>query len=197
MHPLLQHLRRKLMATVLWQALFVLAIAWGFYSTHMAEQTAMGRIRFSTMDSRGSFYLSNLGSFDSSEQIHSEIAKMAVETIFSRNPEGYDQNERMERLFNPITTALLRKDAEKDNQIFRVQQIHQKVETGPIKELAVDQDTAKVSVECQVMRDGMFNSKLVNVTKKATVFLTMKVNDDMATNGRYPLVVTEYFTRYP
>lgn len=197
MHPLLQHLRRKLMSTVFWQALFVIAIAWGFYSTHLSEQTAMGRMRFSTMDSRGSFYLGNMGSFDSSEQIHSEIAKMAVETIFSRNPEGYDANERMERLFNPVTTALLQEDAKKDQQIFRIQQIHQKVETGTIKELAVDQNTARVSVECQVMRDGMFNSKLVNVTRKATVFLTLRVNDDMATNGRYPLVVTEYFTRYP
>ena len=38
--------------------------------------------------------------------------------------------------------------------------------------------------------------RVVNDTKKVTVFLRMKVNEDMALNGRYPLVVTNYETRF-
>jgi hypothetical protein len=54
----------------------------------------MSRIRFVAMDSRDTFYLANLGTFDTARHIHAELAKMAAETIFSRNPDGFDNPER-------------------------------------------------------------------------------------------------------
>ena len=176
--------------------LFIFSIVWGFANGHVAEQTAMGRMRFVAMDSRASFYLNSAGSFESEKEIHAELARMAAETIFSRNPEGYDQPERLERLFNPETAKLLAAAETKDSETFRAQQIHQKLETGIIKELSVDNTTALVSVEGQILRAGVFNGKTVNDTKKVTVFLKLRVNDDMAFNGRYPLVVTEYQERF-
>ena len=82
--------------------------------------------------------------------IHAELAKMAAETIFSRNPDGFDNTERLERLFNPASTAALNKAAAKDADVCRSQQIHEKFETGQIRELEVDDNTALVSVEGQV-----------------------------------------------
>ena len=79
------------------------------------------------MDSRDMFYLANLGSFETAQQIHAELAKMAAETIFSRNPDGFDNPERLDRLFNPVTTAALQKDAGRDAEVFRAQKIHQKI----------------------------------------------------------------------
>jgi hypothetical protein len=189
-------LRKRLMTIWLWQALFVLAVVGGFVSHHLTTQELMGRIRFVAMDSRDTFYLANLGSFETAQHIHAELAKMAAETIFSRNPDGYDDPERLERLFNPVTAATLQKDASRDADIFRAQQIHQKIETGQIRELEVDNNTALVSVEGQILRSAVFNQRIVNDTKKVTVFLRLRVNEDMAHNGRYPLVVTNYEERF-
>jgi hypothetical protein len=78
----------------------------------------------------------------------------------------------------------------------RAQQIHQKIETGQIRELEVDDNMALVSIQGQILRTGIFNQRVVNDAKKVTVFLRLHVNDDMAHNGRYPLVVTNYEERF-
>jgi hypothetical protein len=196
MSPLLLMLRKRLMTTWLGYALaFVFAAAIPL-TNWLTLQSAMGRMRFVAMDSRDTFYLGNLGSFETAQHIHAELAKMAAETIFSRNPDGFDDPERLERLFNPATSVALNKDAARDADVFRAQQVHQKVETGTIRELEVDQNTALVSVEGQVLRTGVFNQRVVNDTKKVTVFLRFTLNADMAHNGRYPLVVTDYQERF-
>ena len=196
MTALLKLLRRRLMAAWLWQALFVIAVAAIPVTNSLTLQAAMGRIRFAAMDSRDTFYLANLGSFETAQHIHAELAKMATETIFSRNPDGFDDPERLERLFNPLTAAELSKEASRDADVYRAQGVHQKVETGQIRELEVDDATALVSVEGQILRTGVFNQRLTNETKKVTVFLRLKVNEDMALNGRYPLVVVNYEERF-
>jgi hypothetical protein len=196
LNALLQMLKRRLALTWLGYALaFVFAAAIPITNS-LTLQAAMGRMRFVAMDSRDTFYLANLGSFETAQHVHAEIAKMAAETIFSRNPDGFDNPERLERLFNPATAATLNKDAARDADVFRAQQIHQKIETGQIRELEVDDNTALVSVQGQVLRTGIFNQRVVNDAKKVTVFLRLHVNDDMAHNGRYPLVVTNYEERF-
>src|SRR6516165_7562256 len=189
-------LRKRLMTSWLWQALFVLAVIAGVVSHHLTVQEMMARIRFVAMDSRDTFYLANLGTFETAQRIHAELAEMAAETIFSRNPDGFDAPERLERLFNPASTAALNADAAKDASVFRAQQIHQKFERGQIREIAVDDNTALVSVEGQILRQGVFNNRVVNNSRKVTVFLRLRVNDSMALNGRYPLVVTNYEERF-
>jgi hypothetical protein len=189
-------LRKRLMATWLWQALFVLAVTGGYAAVQLTIYQERQRMRFVAMDSRDTFYLANLGSFETAKHIHAELAKMAAETIFDRSPDGFDDPERLERLFNPATTAQLNKDAARDTDIFRASQLHQKFETGQIRELEVDSNTALVSVEGQVLRTGTFNQRQVTDTKRVTVFLRLTVNDSMALNGRYPLVVTNYEERF-
>jgi hypothetical protein len=196
MSPLVLMLRKRSMVTWLWQALFILAVIGGYVAVQLTIYQERQRLRFAAMDSRDTFYLANLGSFETAQHIHAELAKMAAETIFSRNPDGFDNPERLERLFNPATTTELNKDAARDAEVFRQQQIHQKIETGQIREIEVDNNTALVSVEGQVLRTGMFNNRIVNDAKRVTVFLRLAVNGDMARNGRYPLVVTNYQERF-
>ena len=196
MNALLRMLRKKAQALWLWQTLTLSAVAWGFVNGHLAEQTAMQRMRFVAMDSRSTFYLTSSGSFEDSREIHSELARMAAETIFSRNPDGYDAPERLERLFNPESATKLNADASRDSEVFKQQQIHQKLETGAIHEINVNNNTALVSVEGQILRTGFFNGRVQNDARKVTLFVRLQVNDDMALNGRYPLVVTNYEERF-
>ena len=196
MSALVAMVRKRLMTTWLWQVLFVLAVIGGYAAVQLTIYQERQRLRFVAMDSRDTFYLANLGSFETAKHIHAELAKMAAETIFDRSPDGFDDPERLERLFNPATTAQLNKDAARDTDIFRASQLHQKFETGQIRELEVDSNTALVSVEGQVLRTGTFNQRQVTDTKRVTVFLRLTVNDSMALNGRYPLVVTNYEERF-
>src|SRR6516225_2032124 len=119
MSPLVLMLRKRLMATWLWQTLFVLAVIGGYVAVQLTIYQDRQRLHFVAMDSRDTFYLANLGSFETAQHIHAELSKMAAETIFSRSPDGFDDPERLERLFNPATTAALQKEAAKDADIFR------------------------------------------------------------------------------
>jgi hypothetical protein len=196
MSALVAMLRKRLMTTWLWQGLFVLAVIGGYAAVQLTIYQERERLRFVAMDSRDTFYLANLGTFETAQHIHAELAKMAAETIFSRSPDGFDDPERLERLFNPASTAQLNRDAARDADIFRSQQLHQKFEAGQIRELEIDSNTALVSVEGQILRSGVFNQRQVNDSKKVIVFLRLRTNDDMARNGRYPLVVTNYEEKF-
>ena len=196
MSALVAMLRKRLMTTWLWQGLFVLAVIGGYAAVQLTIYQERERLRFVAMDSRDTFYLANLGTFETAQHIHAELAKMAAETIFSRSPDGFDDPERLERLFSPASTAQLNRDAARDADIFRSQQLHQKFEAGQIRELEIDSNTALVSVEGQILRSGFFNQRQVNDSKRVIVFLRLKTNDDMARNGRYPLVVTNYEERF-
>jgi len=189
-------MRRRLMTVWLWVGLFVAAVTWDFVDHQLTVRAMMQPIRFAAMDSRDTFYLSSAGSFDSAKHIHAELAKLAAETIFNRNPEGFDDEDRLERLFNPTTTKALTAELQKDSDAFRNQQIHQKFESGTVRELRVDESTALVSVDGQVFRHASFDGKSVDESKPVTVFLELRVNGDMAHNGRFPLVVTAYETRF-
>ena len=189
-------MRRRLMTVWLWVGLFVAAVIWDFVDHQLTVRAMMQPIRFAAMDSRDTFYLSSAGSFDAVKHIHAEIAKLACETMFGRDPDGYDDPDRLQRLFNPATTHALNEQLQKDVDAFRTQQIHEKFESGTVRELRVDQATALVSVEGQVFRHSDFQGKVIDESKPVTVFLELRVNDDMAHNGRYPLVVTAYETRF-
>lgn len=196
MSALVSMLKRRLAITWLGWAVAGVALVAIPVTNHFTLAAAMSQMRFVAMDSRSTFYLTSAGSFEESKHIHAELAKMAAETIFSRNPDGYDDLERLERLFNPAMTTKLAADLVRDQEVFRSQQIHQKVEIGQIREISVDDTTALVSVEGQVLRTGVFNSRVINDSKRVTVFLRLTLNNDMARNGRYPLVVTNYEERF-
>lgn len=193
MKQLLAMLRRRAMALWIWQTLFVGAVVWGFYNGHLAETEAMSRMRIAVPDTKGGFlYIDNAGSFEKAQAIHRESAKMAAETIFNRTPLGFEDPERMERLFNPDTYKLLLKDAARDEQVFQTQDIYQSIVTGQIKEISVDKDTTLVSVEGQIKSQKTLNQHVIPDSRNVTIFLRLQVNPDMASNGRFPLVVTNY-----
>jgi hypothetical protein len=189
-------LRRGLLTPAVWMCLFVASVAWNCYDHIATVQTMMQPLRFAAMDSRDTFYLSSAGTFDTAQHIHAEVGKLAAETILNRNPDGYDDPDRLERLFNPATTASLKKAAAVDADTFKQQQIHQKFEAGVVKEKAVDSTSAIIAVEGQVVIHSEFEGRVLDQSKQVTVLLQLRANPDMAHNGRYPLVVTQYEVQF-
>ena len=90
MSALTDMLRRRLMTTWLWQTLFVLAVIGGFVSHHLTVSEMMSRIRFVAMDSRDTFYLANLGSFETAQHVR-ELRDRATNSCRAReNGRGND-----------------------------------------------------------------------------------------------------------
>ena len=165
-------------------------------SNYFTLQAAMGEVRFVAMDSRNTFYISSVGKFDDAQAIRRETAKMAAVAIFTRRPDGFEHPELIDRLFWPVAGQAVMDDANKEADQFKAEQVHQHAETGPMTEISKDGNATLVSVEVQVMREYVFNQRLLNDVQKATLFLLLKVNSGMATNGQYPLVVYSYKIRF-
>jgi hypothetical protein len=192
MSPLVAMIRKRALAAGLWQALFVLSVVGGYACVQLTVREEHRRMKFVAMDSRDTFYLTNMGSFENAKQIHAELAKMAAETIYSRSPEGFDFPERMERLFNPACFDILQEQQKRESDAFKAMQIHEKWESGEIKELSIDDNTVLVSVAGQVLKVSTFNGRINNESKPVTLFLKLVVNPDMGHNGRFPLIVTHF-----
>ena len=196
MQPLLLMLKKR--AQIVWAGWAVAGVALVAIpiSNYFTLQAAMGEVRFVAMDSRNTFYISSVGKFDDAQAIRRETAKMAAVAIFTRRPDGFENPELIDRLFWPVAGQAVMDDANKEADQFKAEQVHQHVETGPMSEISKDGDSTLVSVEVQVMREYVFNQRLLNDAQKATLFLLLKVNSGMATNGQYPLVVYSYKIRF-
>jgi hypothetical protein len=165
-------------------------------TNQLTLQTAMGQIRFYAMDQRNTYYVSSLGTFYDAQAYRREACRMAATAIFTRRPDGFEHPELLDRLFWPVAAQVVKDKAKEDEDQFKVEMMHQHCETGPMTEISKDKDSTLVSVEVQVMREYVFSQRLLNDVQKATLFLLLKVNPSMDTNGQYPLVVYSYKIRF-
>jgi hypothetical protein len=196
MHPLLLMMKKRAQVTWAGWAVAGVALAAIPISNYFTLQTAMGQIRFYAMDERNTYYVSSLGTFYDAQAYRREACRMAATAIFTRRPDGFEHPELLDRIFWPVAAKVVRDEADKDADQFKAQIIHQHCETGPMTEINKDNNSTLVSVEVQVMREYVFNQRLLNNVQKATLFLLLKLNPSMDTNGQYPLVVYSYKIRY-
>src|ERR1700744_5697027 len=101
MIAIIHQIRNKARSVRVWMVLTLLFAAAIPVSNYLTLQSAMQRLRFVAMDSRGTFYLTSAGGFETAQHIHADMARLAVETLYNRNPEGFDNKDRLERLFSP------------------------------------------------------------------------------------------------
>src|ERR1700747_522990 len=106
-------IRRRVMTVWVWVGLFVAAVIWDFVDHQLTVRAMMQPIRFAAMDSRDTFYLSSAGSFEKHRHIHADGTNPPAKTIYNRPPAGYDDSDRLERLFNPTTTRALNDQLQK------------------------------------------------------------------------------------
>jgi hypothetical protein len=196
MSALTHYFRRRLLTVSLWQGLFVLAVVGIVATYYLTLHEAMQSIRFVAMDSRGTMYITSLGTFETADDFRIATARDAVEAIFNRNPNGLDNQKRVELLFNTRCSQLVRAQAAKDADEFRLRQIHQKVETGKIKAISISDDRARMSVECQVLRQRVFEGHVINDSQNVLVLLELAVNHSPAISGKFPIEVVQFDTRY-
>jgi hypothetical protein len=138
------------------------------------------------------FYVSRLGTFEEAKLFHAEASRMAAACLFDRNPAAPDYTERLKLLFGRDAYQ----DAEHlfgvDGQKFREQQIHQKIEIGKIDILKQSPDTVLTAVHGQIIQAGVFDGRGFSNSKAVTAYFQLGLNQEMATNSRYPEFVMKF-----
>jgi hypothetical protein len=191
MNALLTNLRNRARTLWLWRLATVAALIAIPITNHLTEQTMMAKTRVIVMDSKDTFYLTAAGAFEAQTKLHAELARMAAQAIYSRNPDGPDCPELIERLLGRECVETLHAAQAKDADVYRLQHVHQKVETGQIREVAVTAQQIVVNVQVQVLRDFQFNDRATGDHRTGWLTLNFVNNQDMLF-GRFPLVVASY-----
>jgi hypothetical protein len=151
----------------------------------------MKPIRFAALNSRDTYYFTPAGRFESVPEAHLEMAKLAVQTMFDRSPDGLDNPERVDHLFNSRCAEQLKAEVSKDADIFRNQQIHQKVEIGHVREVQVGQNSAAIEIIGQVIQTGFLDQRLAQ-TRDVTINVQILPNYEILENRKFPMVVWNY-----
>lgn len=188
--------RRRFLSASLWQALFVLSVVWSFVHGHLIRAEDRGELHVAAFDSRGTGYLLTSGTFETDKDLHEDVARTAVETLFNRNPAGLDNPKRAEVLFGPVAYEDVKKDLADHEKQVRDQRVDQKVKVSLIRELKTDEREAYMVAHCTLGRVCILDGHVVNTAQNVEVYFTIKVNDDMIHNGRYPFAVTHYEVHY-
>jgi hypothetical protein len=191
MSNLVDVLRKRFLSVVLWQTLFVLSVAGGFVAVHLNTLAMMKPIRFAALNSRDTYYFTPAGRFESVPEAHLEMGKLAVETMFDRSPDGLDNPERVDHLFNSRCGEQLKGEVVKDADIFRAQQIHQKIEISRVREVQLGHNSAALEISGQVIQTGFLDQRIAQ-TRDVTVNVNLMPNDEIEQNKKYPLVVWAY-----
>jgi hypothetical protein len=199
MSELVNHIRSRRLNVGLWQGLCLL-LFFGIIADHyLTVWTVTQPLRFVAMDGSGTFWISRLGTFETADEFRVDAARTAAEAMFNRNPNGFDNPKQVERAFNGVCYNRLKEQASRDADEFRLSQIHQEVEMGRVNQIALDSDTARMSVECQVIRSRLFGvveKRVITDARRCTLLVKLAVNQDMAHSGKFPLEVVDYEVRW-
>lgn len=178
--------------TKFWFGMFLLSIFAFIFERNRIISQLNRKPQFIVMDGANTFYLASSIEFDRAVDIHTEISRLVVEALFDRGPKGPDHSERLKRILGRTAYSKALDMIGKEADIFRAQNIHQKVETGTVNVLQVASDQVLIRVSGQIIRNGIFENKPYLKVFDLEVFLKLALNKDMKSNGRFPLVSLDF-----
>ena len=177
---------------LMWFLIAVGAIAFAWWDKQQTMELHRQKPLILVMDSSETYYLPSALDFQGAKEVHSHITRLSIESMFNANPNGVDNPDRLKRI---VSDAVLKKflaSIEREKDMFREQNIHQKVEVGPITILQTQGDYVLCHAEGQLIRNGLLNGKSFVVTFGVVCNLKLILNRDMRNNSRFPLVVVDY-----
>ncbi len=153
------------------------------------------RERVIIMDGSGTFSVAPTLDFEEAIHLHEEMALWSTIALFSRNPNGFDMPELLDKMFlgEPLKKAKdLHSDASKE---FKEKDIHQKVEVFEVKVLQTRDEQVFAQVSGQLIRTGNFEGKAFVEDPQFTITFVLQRNPNMLNNKRFPLAVISFEER--
>ena len=138
------------------------------------------------------YYLSPTLETENANQMHTAQTRLAMETIFNRNPSGLDHQDRRFKIFAPeanqqVTRSIILPQV----MTFQDFQFHQKVEIEKVVvNIQEGMAVATTVANAQLLRTGLVDNQVVNEIWSATVFFTWTRNPSPRDEGMYPTVCT-------
>jgi hypothetical protein len=141
-------------------------------------------------DSPDLYYLDPSLQVDTPTELHKDVTRLAMETIFNRSPSHLDNEDRLNHLFTPqavqqIQNGVIQPQA--DN--FRDNHLHQKVEMeDTIVNIQEGKGEATTVATGQLIRTGVSGDSTINETWSIKLFFTWKSNPNLDDHAMYPTI---------
>jgi len=140
----------------------------------------------------GGYYKGKLEDFHQATTLHEEQTEIAALCLFQRSPKKLDYEDRLKQLFATDAYSKAQEMISADMAEFRTKSLHQKVEIREVITLPVRGKGVLSSLKGQLLRTGMFEGKVFSETLKLELNLQFVRNPNMAMNGAYPSIVTDF-----
>jgi hypothetical protein len=138
----------------------------------------------------GTHYVGGSLPLHSASETHKELAKIAAEVMINRNPNGFDNLEALQCIFNPPTQKEIIAHAALDQNMFREQSVTQNLQiTRNIVEQANTSETVDMLVEGDVIRNKVIRGVTSVDSVPVSILLRLRRNEDWATNGKFMMTV--------
>lgn len=174
---------------------FFLACALGvvvFLQPILLVDALKAKERIIIMDESGTFYVSPLKNFEESSPMHDFIVSIASNALLARGPKGADNPPLQRQLFYKKGFDKIDKFYLQEQEHFSKKKIHQKQEIKDIKILKTSETTVLARVNGQLIRIGTFEGRKFTNVKNFALQLTLFRNPRMGSNGRLPLIVSNW-----
>ena len=137
-------------------------------------------------------YLPKSLEFVEANDLHIAQAKLAVQALLNRDSVGVDNSSQLRRLYGHQAFEKAKALIKREGVEFEVKQLHQKVEIIDVNLLRLRSDSVKVLVSGNLIRAGRFEDENLIEVLEFKMNLLFQRNHNMAVNGRYPTVVTDF-----
>jgi hypothetical protein len=177
--------RLLVFTTVLFMAVSVIGPLLTVYICHEPQLVAI-------VNYTGSVTITPLQRFKDALAFHKIAANQATLAMLNRNPDGLDDTDLIDLMFNPKAHDKLTQLLQDQQPNFTEYSYHQKAEIQTT-EIAADPDgSLRARVKGQLIRVGVFNDAAKLDRVSFTLILYLFRNNDAATNQKYPLGIWNF-----
>lgn len=150
------------------------------------------RPRFIVMDPSGTLIVTREKDFQDARQLHFAQAELAVQTLLSRQPNGFDSEARLKRLFDRATYAQAVELQKSEAAEFAAKSLHQKPEVERTRIQKLTGTTVEVAVQGQLIRTGSFEGRPSVEVLRFDLRMRFEHNPSLLDNARFPTVVRSF-----
>ena len=143
------------------------------------------------MDQANSYHITEYSSEEALKKLYEYQIKQAVFAFLMRNPQGFDNPELLNAMFVGFARQEVQKQFESEAAQFKQYKMHQKPEILNIRILRADRRRSFARINGQLIRYYITQENMPR-TFSADFELNVELaaNNNMATNNRYPCVVS-------
>ncbi len=176
----------------IWFVLFLAVIAGWVWDRQQLIDALTRDTKFFVIDSAGTWYVPASYDFETATDVHDAQTRLMMQSIFNRNPGGYDSEKTVKALLTRSAFEKLHDRINDERKLAEKQKIHQKIEVGDVKVLQATREAILTTCTAQLIQNGIFDGK--GFTRVYTVKARFKfvLNRNVKENGRFPTVVTDF-----